>query len=63
MTSRTKDFNCKAVEFTEVIEKVNSKKSGRKNHRWRRFKKKHSRTSPEIKSKGLDAKLTENCYS
>ena len=31
MTSDT-NFNCKAVEVAEV----NSKKSGRKNHRWRR---------------------------
>ena len=37
MTSDT-NFNCKAIEVTEV----NSKKSGRKNHRWRRrIKKKH----------------------
>ena len=36
-----KNFNCKAVEVTEVIEKVNSKKSGRKNHRWRGQIKKH----------------------
>ena len=36
-----KNFNCKAVEVTEVIEKVNSKKSGRKNHRWRRRVKKN----------------------
>ena len=36
------NFNCKAVEVTEVIEKVNSKKSGRKNHRRRRrIKKNH----------------------
>ena len=47
MTSRT-NFNCKAVEVTEVIEKVNSKKSGRKNHRGRRRVKKHSRTSPNV---------------
>ena len=40
-------FNSKAVEVTEVIEKVNSKKSGRKNHRWRRRIKKH-RTSPDV---------------
>ena len=33
MTPRTQILNCKAVEVTE---KVNSKKSGRKNHRWRR---------------------------
>ena len=30
------NLNCKAVKVTEVIEKLNSKKSGRKNHRWRR---------------------------
>ena len=38
MTSYT--LNYKAVEITEVIDKVNSKKSGRKNHRFRRIKKK-----------------------
>ena len=41
------NFNCKAVEITEVIEKVNYKKSSSKNHRLRRRIKKHSRTSPE----------------
>ena len=30
------NFNCKAVEVTEVIEKVNTKKSCCTNHRWRR---------------------------
>ena len=30
------NLNCKAVDVTEVIEKVNSKKAGCKNHRWRR---------------------------
>ena len=50
MTSRT-NFNCKAVEVTEVIEKVNSKKSGRKNHRWRRLVKKHNRTSLDVQFK------------
>ena len=28
--------DCKAVEVIKVIEKVNSKKTGCKNHRWRR---------------------------
>ena len=28
------NFNCKTVEVTEVVEKVNSKKSGRTNNRW-----------------------------
>ena len=46
-----KNFNCKAVEVTEVIEKANSKKSGRKNHRGRRRIKKHSRTSPDVQFK------------
>ena len=50
MTSRA-HFNCKAVEVTEVIEEVNSKKSGRKNHRWRRRIKKHSRISPDVQFK------------
>ena len=48
MTSDTK-FNCKAIEFTEV----NSKKSGRKNQRWRRRIKKHSRTSPDVQFKEI----------
>ena len=46
-------FNCKSVEVTEVIEKVNSKKSGRKNHRLRRRIKKHSRTSPDVQFKEI----------
>ena len=54
------NFNCKAAEVTEVIEKVNFRKSGRKNHRWRRRVKKHSRTSPVIKSKELNKKLRTN---
>ena len=36
------NFNCK-TEVTEVIEKVNSNKSYRKNHQWRlRIKKNHN---------------------
>ena len=50
------NVNCKA-EVTEVIERVNSKKSGRKNHRWRRRIKKHSRRSPEMQFKELNEKL------
>ena len=50
MTSHTK-FNYKAVEIIE-IEKINCKKSDRKNHRWRRrIKKKHNRTSPDVEFK------------
>ena len=45
------NFDFKAVEVNEVIEKVNSEKSGRKNHRWRRRIKKHSRTSPDVQFK------------
>ena len=51
------NFNCKAVEVTEVIEKVNSRKSGRKNHRWRRRIKKHSRTSLELQFNEMNEKL------
>ena len=50
-------INCKAVKVNEVIEKVNSTKSGCKNHRWRRRFKKHSRASPEFQSKELNKKL------
>ena len=46
-------FNCKAVEFTEVNEKVISKKSAGKNHRWRQRIKKHSRTSPDVQFKAF----------
>ena len=35
------NLNCKSVKVTEVIEKVNSKKSGRKSHPWRRRNKKN----------------------
>ena len=55
--SRTNDvmhtkFNCKAEEINE-IEVVNSKKTGCKNHRWRRRIKKHSRTSPDVQFKEI----------
>ena len=51
------NFNCKAVEVTEVIEKVSSKKSG-----WdetksvRQSKKKHSRTRPDVQLKNFSLK-------
>ena len=50
------NFYNKSVEVTEIIEKVNSKTAGLKNHRWRRRIKKHSRTSPEIQSRELNEK-------
>ena len=56
MTRILTNLNCNAVEFAE-IEKVNSKKSGRKKHRWRRRIKKHSGTSPEKQFKELNEKL------
>ena len=52
MTSRRQIFNCKAVEVTDVIEKVRV----RRNKNTLDEIKKHSRTNPEIQSKEWNKK-------